>query len=114
MFDPKYFIDVTGLSYFWQKVKSYIDSQILNIKPDLATQEKDGLMSAADKTKLDNIENSFPVYDASTVLFKNNLIITTDVGVHKIDPDIGYKELPTAGKSIEQVFELLYSDKSAI
>lgn len=109
MYNSKYFIDAAGLSYFWKKAKEYIDGQINNNKPSLATPEKDGLMSKEDKAKLDDLGNL--TFDADTVLFKNNLIITADVGVHEIDQSVGYKELQTTGKSVRQVFDILFAEE---
>lgn len=48
--------------------------------------------------------------DANDVFFTNDLVITADVGVHTIGPS-GSKTLPTTGKSIKQVMDLLFAEE---
>lgn len=48
--------------------------------------------------------------DANDVFFTNDLVITADVGVHTIGPS-GSKTLPTTGKSIKQVMDLLFTEE---
>lgn len=48
--------------------------------------------------------------DADNVIFTSDLVITADVGVHTIDAS-GSKTLPTTGKSIKQVMDLLFSEE---
>lgn len=50
------------------------------------------------------------VYDANNVMFTTDLVITSDVGVHTID-STGSKTLPTNGKSVKQVMDLLFAEE---
>lgn len=47
---------------------------------------------------------------ANDVLFTTDLVITSNVGVHVVGPS-GSKTLPTTGKSIKQVMDLLFSEE---
>lgn len=47
-------------------------------------------------------------YDAENVYFGKDLIITSNVGVQEID-DTGSKTLPTTGKNVKQVLDLLFA-----
>ena len=47
---------------------------------------------------------------ANDVLFTNDLVITANVGVHTVGPT-GSKTLPTTGKSIKQVMDLLFAEE---
>ena len=49
-------------------------------------------------------------YDATNVYFKDNLIITANIGVQTIDSS-GSKTLDTAGKNIKQVFDLIMAEE---
>ena len=52
------YLDLTGLSHLWAKVKSYVDTAVKAVSDRLvpATTTKEGFMSADDKKKLDGIE----------------------------------------------------------
>lgn len=50
------------------------------------------------------------IYNADDILFTSDLTITADVGVHTIGPS-GSKTLPTTGKSVKQVMDLLFSEE---
>ena len=68
------FLDKTGLSYFWSKIKDYISNQLSNIKVNIedldeATTSAKGLMSASDKTTLNNLPL---VIDGSKVVKPSN------------------------------------------
>ena len=49
-------------------------------------------------------------YNAENVYFSDDLIITTDIGVHKIDYT-GSKTLNTSGKNVKEVFDLLLKEE---
>lgn len=49
-------------------------------------------------------------YDATNVYFKDDLIITANIGVQTIDSS-GSKTLDTAGKNIKQVFDLIMAEE---
>lgn len=50
------------------------------------------------------------IYNADDILFTSDLTITADVGVHTIGSS-GSKTLPTTGKSVKQVMDLLFSEE---
>lgn len=50
-------------------------------------------------------------YDANNVYLANNLTITADIGVHKLD-GVGSKTLETAGKSLKQVLDMLVASRT--
>lgn len=50
------------------------------------------------------------VFNADNVLFTSDLTITADVGVHTIGSS-GSKTLPTTGKSVKQVMDLLFTEE---
>lgn len=50
------------------------------------------------------------IYNADDILFTSDLVITADVGVHTIDSS-GSKTLPTTGKSVKQVMDLLFAEE---
>lgn len=49
-------------------------------------------------------------YDATNVYFKDDLVITANIGVQTIDSS-GSKTLDTAGKNIKQVFDLIMAEE---
>lgn len=49
-------------------------------------------------------------YDATNVYFKDDLVITANIGVQTID-STGSKTLDTAGKNIKQVFDLIMAEE---
>lgn len=49
-------------------------------------------------------------YNADDILFTSDLTITADVGVHTVGTS-GSKTLPTTGKSVKQVMDLLFSEE---
>ena len=49
-------------------------------------------------------------YTADDILFTSDLVITADIGVHKIGSS-GSKTLPTTGKSVKQVFDMLVAEE---
>lgn len=50
------------------------------------------------------------IYNADDILFTSDLTITADVGVHTVGSS-GSKTLPTTGKSVKQVMDLLFSEE---
>lgn len=50
------------------------------------------------------------IFNADNVLFTSDLTITADVGVHTIGSS-GSKTLPTTGKSVKQVMDLLFTEE---
>lgn len=49
-------------------------------------------------------------YDATNVYFKDNLVITANIGVQTIDSS-GSKTLETAGKNVKQVFDMIVAQE---
>ena len=50
-------------------------------------------------------------YDAKNVYLANDLTITADIGVHKLD-GAGFKKLETAGKNLKQVLDMLLASRT--
>ena len=50
------------------------------------------------------------IYNADDILFTSDLTITANVGVHTVG-STGSKTLPTTGKSVKQVMDLLFSEE---
>lgn len=50
------------------------------------------------------------IYNADDILFTSDLTITANVGVHTVGSS-GSKTLPTTGKSVKQVMDLLFSEE---
>ena len=50
------------------------------------------------------------IYDADNVMFKSDLTITADVGVHTVGSS-GSKTLATTGKSVKQVMDMLFAEE---
>lgn len=50
------------------------------------------------------------IYNADDILFTSDLTITADVGVHTVGSS-GSKTLPTTGKSVKQVMDLLFASE---
>jgi hypothetical protein len=50
-------------------------------------------------------------YTPDDIYFEDNLIITADVGVQKVD-ETGRKELPTAGKSLKEVLKMILAERA--
>lgn len=69
------FLDKTGFQYFWNKLKSYVSTQIDNI-PEAGTHHS-GLMSIADKQTLDNLNYKLQGVDLNKY-FKEGNVYTTD------------------------------------
>lgn len=56
---------------------------------EVATQQQDGLMSAADKTKLDNFTDNYVSYDAQNATTEQRMIALANCGLHvgRIPPE---------------------------
>ena len=50
-------------------------------------------------------------YTPDDIYFEDNLIITADIGVQKVD-ETGRKELPTAGKSLKEVLKMILAERA--
>lgn len=68
----------------------------------------DGGRGKALEEKVEELSNK--EWTAETVKFTTDLTITANVGVHTIDSS-GSKTLPTTGKSVKQVMDLLFSEE---
>lgn len=69
-----------------------------------------GGLKTINGTNLEGEGNIDLIYNADDILFTNDLVITANVGVHTIDSS-GSKTLPTTGKSVKQVMDLLFSEE---
>lgn len=50
-------------------------------------------------------------YNAKNVYLANDLIITEDIGVQKIEEGSSFKVLETSGKNVEQIFNMIFNSR---
>ena len=102
------YLDTTGLTYFWGKVKAYVAQYVTENVTDTtygeATTSAAGLMSAADKAKLDGIATGADVTTVVQALTEGTAIATVN-GTTLFAPTAG--ESPTYSEATQTTSGLM-------
>lgn len=106
------YVSLTGLQHFWEKVKTYIDGLFEEIPT--ATTTADGLMSAADKTKLDAHSKVLAQHDANQLCVSTINKVTCTATEVDLNVTGTYFTDPEDKGTTNYVFPSVTTDKAGV